>query len=64
MGLAWPAAPEHRPKRLDVIAYVYIALARIASADYPVSGDRHLLDLADPEPPVLSPRQFVDLLGA
>jgi hypothetical protein len=29
-----------------------------------VSGDRHLLDLADPEPPVLSPRQFVDLLGA
>lgn len=41
-----------------------ITLARAANADYLVSGDRHLLDLADPEPPVLTPRQFLDALGA
>jgi uncharacterized protein len=41
-----------------------IALARAARGDYLVSGDRHLLDIADPEPPVLTPRQFLDLLGA
>jgi len=41
-----------------------IALARAANADYLVSGDRHLLDLTDPDPPVLRPRQFLDLLGA
>jgi len=40
-----------------------IALARATQADYLVSGDRHLLDLADPEPPVLTPRQFLDLLA-
>ena len=39
-----------------------IALARTAEADYLVSGDRHLLDLTDPAPPVLTPRQFLDLL--
>lgn len=41
-----------------------VALARAAQADYLVSGDRHLLDLADPVPPVLTPRQFLDPLGA
>jgi putative PIN family toxin of toxin-antitoxin system len=41
-----------------------IALARAAGADYLVSGDRHLLDLADAEPPVLTPRRFLDLIGA
>ena len=41
-----------------------IALTRAARADYLVSGDRHLLDLADPEPPVLTPRRFLDLIGA
>jgi len=41
-----------------------IALARAASARYLVSGDRHLLDLADPDPPVLTPRRFVELLGS
>ncbi|MCE7960850.1 MAG: PIN domain nuclease, partial [Acidobacteria bacterium ACB2] len=41
-----------------------IAIARTAEADYLVSGDRHLLDLADPLPPVLAPRQFIELLGA
>ncbi|MGH2926622.1 MAG: putative toxin-antitoxin system toxin component, PIN family [Solirubrobacteraceae bacterium] len=39
-----------------------IALARAARADYLVSGDRHLLDLTDPDPPVLTPRQFLDQL--
>ena len=41
-----------------------IALARAAHADYLVSGDRHLLGLTDPSPPVLTPRQFLDLLDA
>ena len=41
-----------------------VALARAAGADCLVSGDRHLLGLADPDPPVLSPRQFLDLLDA
>lgn len=41
-----------------------IALARAANADYLVSGDRHLLDLAEPDPSVLTPRQFLDLLDA
>ena len=41
-----------------------IALARAANADYLVSGDRHLLDLEDIDPPVLTPRQFLDLLDA
>ena len=41
-----------------------IALARTASADYLVSGDRHLLDLTDPDPPVLTPRQFLDVLDS
>ena len=41
-----------------------IALARAANTDHLVSGDRHLLDLDDPQPPVLTPRQFIDLIGA
>jgi predicted nucleic acid-binding protein len=39
-------------------------LARAANADYPVSGDRDLLELDDPDPPVLTPRQSLDLLDA
>lgn len=41
-----------------------IALARAARADYLISGDPDLLELPDPQPPILSPRQFVDLLDA
>lgn len=41
-----------------------IALARTATADYLVSGDHHLLDLEDPDPPVLTPRPPLDLLDA
>src|SRR5207249_4694230 len=33
-----------------------IALARAARAEWLVSGDRHLLELADPDAPVLTPR--------
>ncbi|MGE4226685.1 MAG: putative toxin-antitoxin system toxin component, PIN family [Vicinamibacterales bacterium] len=39
-----------------------IALARATRADYLISGDRDLLDLEDPDPPILSPRQFAELL--
>lgn len=39
-----------------------IALARIARAEYLVSGDRHLLGLTEPDPPVLAPRQFLEIL--
>lgn len=41
-----------------------IALARAAGADYLVSGDGDLLDLENPDPPVLTPRQFLDALDA
>jgi predicted nucleic acid-binding protein len=37
-------------------------LARVAHADYLVSGDRHLLDLTGLDLPVLTPRQFLELL--
>jgi putative PIN family toxin of toxin-antitoxin system len=39
-----------------------ITLARTAEADYLVSGDRHLTGLTGPTPPVLTPREFRDLL--
>jgi uncharacterized protein len=38
------------------------ALARVASANVIVSGDGHLARLADPTPPVLTPRQFIERL--
>lgn len=40
-----------------------VSLARAAGADYLVSGDAHLTGLPDAEPPVLTPRQFENLLG-
>ncbi len=52
-----PAAPTADPDD-DYL----IALARAGGADYPVSGDRHLTELPDPDPPVLTPRQFLALL--
>ena len=39
-----------------------VALARAAGVDYLVSGDHHLLELADQRPRVLTPRAFLDLL--
>lgn len=41
-----------------------VALARAANARFLVSGDAHLTGLAEPEPPVLTPRQFLALLEA
>ena len=40
-----------------------VALARATGADFLVSGDAHLTGLPDVDPPVLTPRQFDDLLG-
>jgi putative PIN family toxin of toxin-antitoxin system len=39
-----------------------IALARTAGVDYLVTGDRHLTELVDPSPPILTPREFLDTL--
>ena len=39
-----------------------VSLARAATADFLVSGDKHLTTLADPRPPILTPREFEDLL--
>lgn len=39
-----------------------VALAQAARADCLVSGDRHLTELPDPDPPVLTPRQLLDRL--
>jgi putative PIN family toxin of toxin-antitoxin system len=39
-----------------------VALARSSGARVLVSGDRHLCDLADPQPPVLTPRAFLNRL--
>ena len=54
-----PDPPQVSPDRGD--DYL-IALARAARADVIVSGDSHLLGLADREPPVLTPRQFAEQL--
>ncbi len=40
-----------------------VSLAQATGADYLVSGDAHLTGLEDAEPPVLTPRQFEELLG-
>ena len=39
------------------------ALATESRADLIVSGDRHLTELRNPNPPVLTPRQFADQLS-
>jgi predicted nucleic acid-binding protein len=39
-----------------------IALARHSRADLIISGDRDLTGLADPRPPVLTPREFLSWL--
>ncbi len=40
-----------------------VLLARATAADFLVSGDAHLTGLLGADPPVLTPRQFDDLLG-
>jgi putative PIN family toxin of toxin-antitoxin system len=54
-----PAQPGLTPDPDDDFV---VALARAARADYLVSGDRHLIELVDPNPPVLTPRAFLELL--
>jgi putative PIN family toxin of toxin-antitoxin system len=54
-----PDAPAVSPDASD--DYL-IALARAARADVIVSGDRHLTQLVDPNPPVLTPREFTEQL--
>jgi len=39
-----------------------VALARAARADHLVSGDAHLTNLRSPDPPVLTPRSFLELV--
>ena len=39
-----------------------VALARESDANCIVSGDAHLMELPDPRPPVLRPREFLDVL--
>jgi uncharacterized protein len=38
-----------------------VALAQKADAQYLVSGDVHLTELKDPRPPVLTPREFLEV---
>ena len=40
-----------------------VSLARASDTDFLVSGDAHLTGLPDAEPPVLTPREFEELLG-
>lgn len=56
--------PEPAPQTPDPDDDYLIALARAGGADYLVSGDRHLTELPDPDPPVLTPRQFLALVDA
>lgn len=56
-----PAQPGLTPEPDD--DYL-IALVRAAQIDYVVSGDRNLRDVAEAVPPVLTPREFLALLGA
>lgn len=51
--------PEHHGSSPDPDDDYLIALARAADADYLVSGDRHLLDLIEPAPPVITPRELL-----
>ncbi len=55
--------PDPPPVSPDSSDDYLIALARAARADVIVSGDSHLTQLADPTPPVLTPRQFVEQLA-
>ena len=54
--------PKHVPTAVDLDPAddFIVALARTARASVIVSGDRHLLRLQDLDPPVISPRAFLD----
>ena len=55
------AEPEVQPGLTADPADDYIvAVAQASNADFIVSGDAHLLEVEDPEPPVLTPGAFLD----
>lgn len=56
-----PRPPTRTPDAAD--DYL-LALAIKADADFLVSGDRHLTEMVGTEIPIISPRDFVDLLRA
>lgn len=49
-----------REKFRDPADDYLVALARAEGADAIVSGDKHLLELERPRPPVVTAREFVD----
>jgi predicted nucleic acid-binding protein len=51
------------PRTADADDDYLIALAQAHGVDAVVSGDRHLLDAASSELPVLTPRELADHLG-
>jgi predicted nucleic acid-binding protein len=56
---------SHRIVAADPADDIYLAAATDGLADYVVSGDRHLLDIRVHEGiPVVTPREFLDLLEA
>jgi putative PIN family toxin of toxin-antitoxin system len=58
----WDDPVENPRVTVDPKDDYLIALARHSVADAIVSGDRHLTQLAGVEPPVLTPRQLLDIL--
>jgi putative PIN family toxin of toxin-antitoxin system len=54
--------PKAAPSTPDPGDDYLVALARKANADCLVSGDGDLTGLADPQPPVFTPRTFLDSL--
>ncbi len=60
----WTADPETQPVATPDRGDDYlVALARAGEAECIVSGDTHLIQLSDPRPPVLMPREFLNSLG-
>ena len=59
LATAFPDPPVQPGLTPDPHDDYLVALARSTRAHVLVSGDRHLLDLAAPDPPVLSPRAFL-----
>ena len=55
-------APPGSPRTTDADDDYLIALAEAHGVDAVVSGDRHLLDAASSELPVLTPRELADRL--
>ena len=54
-----PQPTSHEPKGGDLFI---VALARSVKASVIVTGDRHLPDITDLQPPAVTPRQFLDAI--